>query len=108
MARWCAERTTAAALAALEAANIPAGPVYSPQQAVDDPHVREARILRDVDYPGSADRRADLRHTRAFLGERRPACACARRCSASTPTRFCASSDMIAAQIAALRDEGVI
>ena len=52
MARWCAERTTAEALAALEAANIPAGPVYSPQQAVDDPHVREAGILRDFDYPG--------------------------------------------------------
>jgi len=52
MARWCAERTTAEALAALEAANIPAGPVYSPQQAVDDPHVRAAQILRDVDFPG--------------------------------------------------------
>jgi crotonobetainyl-CoA:carnitine CoA-transferase CaiB-like acyl-CoA transferase len=52
MARWCAERTTEAALAELESANIPAGPVYSPQQAVDDPHVREAGILRDVDYPG--------------------------------------------------------
>lgn len=52
MARWCAERTTAEALAALDAANIPAGPVYSPQQAVDDPHVRAAQILRDVDFPG--------------------------------------------------------
>jgi len=52
MARWCAERTTAEALAALEAANIPAGPVYSPQQAVDDPHVSAARILREVDFPG--------------------------------------------------------
>ncbi len=52
MARWCAGRTTAAALAELEAANIPAGPVYSPQQAVDDPHVREAGILRDVGFPG--------------------------------------------------------
>ena len=52
MARWCAEKTTAEALAALEAANIPAGPVYSPQQAVDDPHVRAAQILRDVDFPG--------------------------------------------------------
>jgi len=52
MGRWCAERTTATALSELEAANIPAGPVYSPQQAVDDPHVRDARILRDVDYPG--------------------------------------------------------
>ena len=52
MSRWCAERTTAEALAALETAGIPAGPVYSPQEAVDDPHVRAARILREVDFPG--------------------------------------------------------
>ena len=26
--------------------------MYSPQQAVDDPHVRAAGILRDVDFPG--------------------------------------------------------
>ncbi len=52
MGRWCAERSTAEALAALDAANIPAGPVYSPEQAVNDPHVREAGILRDSDYPG--------------------------------------------------------
>ncbi len=52
MARWCAERTSAEALAALETAGIPAGPIYSPQEAVDDPHVRAAQILRDVDFPG--------------------------------------------------------
>ena len=52
MARWSAERTSAEALRALDEANIPAGPVYSPQQAVDDPHVNAARILREVDFPG--------------------------------------------------------
>ena len=52
MARWCAERTTADALAALSKAQIPAGPVYSPEQALGDPHVRTAQLLRDVDYPG--------------------------------------------------------
>jgi crotonobetainyl-CoA:carnitine CoA-transferase CaiB-like acyl-CoA transferase len=52
MARWCAQKSSAEALAALDQARIPAGPVYSPQQAVDDPHVNAARILRDVDYPG--------------------------------------------------------
>jgi crotonobetainyl-CoA:carnitine CoA-transferase CaiB-like acyl-CoA transferase len=36
MAHWCAERTTAEALAALEAANIPAGPVYSPPNIPQD------------------------------------------------------------------------
>jgi crotonobetainyl-CoA:carnitine CoA-transferase CaiB-like acyl-CoA transferase len=52
MARWCAERTTAEVLAALERAQIPAGPIYSPEQALEDPHVRAARLLRDTDYPG--------------------------------------------------------
>ncbi len=52
MSRWCAGRTTAEVLAALERAQIPAGPIYSPQQALEDPHVRSAGILRDVDYPG--------------------------------------------------------
>jgi crotonobetainyl-CoA:carnitine CoA-transferase CaiB-like acyl-CoA transferase len=52
MAAWCAERTTAEVLAELERAQIPAGPVYSPEQALADPHVRAARLLRDVDQPG--------------------------------------------------------
>ena len=43
-ARWCAERTTAEALADLEAARVPAGPVYTPQQALDDEHVNEAGL----------------------------------------------------------------
>ncbi|TAK69872.1 MAG: CoA transferase [Betaproteobacteria bacterium] len=49
---WCAERTTAEALLALEEARVPAGPVLSPQQAHDDPHVRAMGILNSVDYPG--------------------------------------------------------
>lgn len=49
---WCAERTTAEALLALEQARVPAGPVLSPQQAHDDPHVQAMGILNPVDYPG--------------------------------------------------------
>ena len=52
MARWTGERTTEAALAELEKAHIPAGPLYSPQQALDDPHIRMAGLLDDTDYPG--------------------------------------------------------
>jgi crotonobetainyl-CoA:carnitine CoA-transferase CaiB-like acyl-CoA transferase len=52
MAEWCAERTTEEALAALEAAKIPAGPLYSPQQALEDAHIRAAGLLRDTGYPG--------------------------------------------------------
>src|SRR5262245_33142711 len=52
MSEWTAERSTREALAALEAAQIPAGPLYSPQQALEDPHIRAAGLLRDTDYPG--------------------------------------------------------
>jgi crotonobetainyl-CoA:carnitine CoA-transferase CaiB-like acyl-CoA transferase len=52
MARWCAERTTQEAVDTLGNAMIPAGPVLSPQQALDHPHIRAAGFLQDVDYPG--------------------------------------------------------
>lgn len=51
MDRWCAERTSADALAALEAARIPAGPVLAPQQVLDDPHVRAAGFFTPAAYP---------------------------------------------------------
>jgi crotonobetainyl-CoA:carnitine CoA-transferase CaiB-like acyl-CoA transferase len=54
MCEWCAQRSCAEALAALEDANIVAGQVYSPQQALDDPHIRAARLLEEVTYPGLA------------------------------------------------------
>jgi crotonobetainyl-CoA:carnitine CoA-transferase CaiB-like acyl-CoA transferase len=52
MARWCAERTTQEAVDTLGAAQIPAGPVLSPQQALDHPHIRAAGFMTDVSYPG--------------------------------------------------------
>ena len=53
MAEWCACRTTEQALAELEAARVPAGPVYTPQQALDDPQVRESGFLEEFAYPGA-------------------------------------------------------
>lgn len=53
MADWCRERTTEQALAELERARVPAGPVHTPQEALDDPQVREAGFLDWLDYPGS-------------------------------------------------------
>jgi crotonobetainyl-CoA:carnitine CoA-transferase CaiB-like acyl-CoA transferase len=52
MSEWTAERTTEQALAELEKAKVPAGPLYTPQQALDDPHIRAAGLLADSDYPG--------------------------------------------------------
>jgi crotonobetainyl-CoA:carnitine CoA-transferase CaiB-like acyl-CoA transferase len=52
MIRWCADRTCAEALAALEEAQIVAGQVYSPQQALDDAHIRAAHLLEEREFPG--------------------------------------------------------
>ena len=54
MSEWTSVRTTAEALAELEHAKIPAGPLYSPQQALEDAHIRAAGLLADTDYPGAA------------------------------------------------------
>ncbi|MFO1406932.1 MAG: CoA transferase [Steroidobacteraceae bacterium] len=55
MREWCATRTTAEAIAELEAAGLPAGPVYTPQQALDDPQVAAMGFLASVaEYPGLA------------------------------------------------------
>ena len=54
MAGWCAERSVDEAVDALAAARIPAAPVYSPQQALDDPHIAALGLLRRLDYPGLA------------------------------------------------------
>jgi crotonobetainyl-CoA:carnitine CoA-transferase CaiB-like acyl-CoA transferase len=52
MAEWTASRSTAEALAALDGARIPAGPLYSPDAALHDTHIRAAGLLQDTDYPG--------------------------------------------------------
>jgi len=68
MAQWTTERTTDEALAELEKAKIPAGPLYSPQQALEDAHIRAAGLLRDTDYPG-LPRPAPLAPTPVGLSE---------------------------------------
>ncbi len=82
MTRWCAERTTEQALAALEKVRLPAGPVYSPQQAVDDPHVQATGFLKAIAFPGSpvsapvadtpfslSESQTGIRHRAPLLGE---------------------------------------
>jgi crotonobetainyl-CoA:carnitine CoA-transferase CaiB-like acyl-CoA transferase len=54
MSQWCGERSCADALAALEKASIVAGQVYSPQQALDEPHIRDAGLLAEREFPGIA------------------------------------------------------
>jgi crotonobetainyl-CoA:carnitine CoA-transferase CaiB-like acyl-CoA transferase len=65
---WTMQRTTEQALKELEAAKIPAGPLYTPQQALDDAHIRQAGLLVDTDYPGVA-RRVPLAPTPVDLSD---------------------------------------
>jgi len=107
MSEWTTQRTTAEALAELEAAKIPAGPLYTPQQALDDAHIRRAGLLADTDFPGVA-RRVPLAPTPVDLSD--------------TPGRFRHRAPMLGehtdavlgelgyspAEIAALRTKGVV
>jgi crotonobetainyl-CoA:carnitine CoA-transferase CaiB-like acyl-CoA transferase len=52
MAEWCLSRTNAEAVAALGALSIPASPMLSPQQALEDPHIQAMGFFKSMDYPG--------------------------------------------------------
>lgn len=52
MQAWCDERTTEEALAALAEARIPASPVLTARQTLENEHVRESGMLAAIDYPG--------------------------------------------------------
>ena len=91
MAAWCAERTTAEALAALAEARIPAGPVLSPRACLEHPQVRALGALRPMHTRGSARRCPSPILPSAWPTAIGPACA-ARRRRASTPTRSWARS----------------
>ncbi|MGE3783960.1 MAG: CoA transferase, partial [Alphaproteobacteria bacterium] len=107
MRAWCAERTCEQALAELEKASIVAGQVYSPQQALDDPHIRAARLLEERAYPG-LDRTVPLAPTPIELSEtpgayRRPA-----PLLGEHTDEILASLGYDADGIAALRAEGIV
>jgi crotonobetainyl-CoA:carnitine CoA-transferase CaiB-like acyl-CoA transferase len=107
VSEWTMQRTTEQALKELEDAKIPAGPLYTPQQALDDAHIRRAGLLADTDYPGVA-RRVPLAPTPVDLSD--------------TPGRFRHRAPMLgehtnailgeigysAAEIDALRRKGVV
>lgn len=53
MSEWCAQRTTAQALAELEVARVPAGPVRSPRQVLDDDLLQKTGAFAWMPYPGA-------------------------------------------------------
>lgn len=72
LARWCAERSSQEVLTAMEAARIPAGPVMSPQQVLDDPHAKARQVFHHLDYPG-AGKPAPVMQTPFSLSQTPPA-----------------------------------
>lgn len=68
LAAWCAERTSEEVLAAMEAARLPAGPVLSPQEVLNDPHIAAKGLFQPVEYPG-LDKPAPLMKTPVELSE---------------------------------------
>ena len=82
MNAWCASRSTAEAVDALNGAMIPSAPAYSMQQTLDDPHIAEVESFVDLEYPGMArpapvarpsvrltETPATIRHRAPTLGE---------------------------------------
>ena len=68
LALWCSERTSKEVLEAMENARLPAGPVLSPQQVLDDPHITAKGLFQSVEYPG-LDILAPLMKTPVELSE---------------------------------------
>ncbi|PHQ71017.1 MAG: formyl-CoA transferase [Sneathiella sp.] len=52
MAKWCAERTTKEAIAAMDEVRLPCGPVMTPQEVLEDPQLAAMGLLKKVAYPG--------------------------------------------------------
>ncbi|MGV9802519.1 CoA transferase, partial [Mycobacterium sp. NPDC003449] len=52
--RWCADKTKVEVLDLLEKARMPAAPLHSTQDVLDDPHVRAMGYLQRVAFPGAA------------------------------------------------------
>lgn len=53
MSAWCKDLSQTEALAQLEQARIPAGPVNSPRQALQDETIKAANLIKWMDYPGA-------------------------------------------------------
>ncbi|MDR5752404.1 MULTISPECIES: CoA transferase [unclassified Caballeronia] len=54
MSAWCKDLSQAEALACLAKARIPAGPVNSPRQALEDETVKAAGVIHWMEYPGAS------------------------------------------------------
>ena len=68
LAKWCAVRSSEEVLAAMEEARLPAGPIMSPQEVLEDPHIETKGLFQAIDYPG-LDKPAPIMQTPVELSE---------------------------------------
>ncbi len=54
MQEWCRHMTRAELMASADAAKLPAAPLASPGEVLEDPHVAAMGYLQRVDFPGAA------------------------------------------------------
>jgi crotonobetainyl-CoA:carnitine CoA-transferase CaiB-like acyl-CoA transferase len=66
MNAWCGRRTNVQAIAELEAARVPCGPVLGLYEVLDDPQVKARELLEYVEYP-SASKPVPLANTAVRL-----------------------------------------
>ena len=52
LAEWCAERTSEEVLKAMEEVRLPAGPILSPREVLEDPHIAAKGLFQPLEYPG--------------------------------------------------------
>jgi crotonobetainyl-CoA:carnitine CoA-transferase CaiB-like acyl-CoA transferase len=54
MQEWCKHMTRAELMASADAAKLPAAPLASPGEVLEDPHVEAMGYLQRIDFPGAA------------------------------------------------------
>jgi crotonobetainyl-CoA:carnitine CoA-transferase CaiB-like acyl-CoA transferase len=55
MSEWCAARTREEAMAELERARVPCGPVYDLDEVLGDEQVRTRRLIQEIEYPSEGN-----------------------------------------------------
>ena len=109
MQEWCDRHDAGGAHGELlEAAKLPAAPLASPQDVLDDPHVAGHGLPAARAFPGAVASGADHRDTLPHVEDARRDHARERRCSVSTPTRSSPRSATRADEIAELRAREII
>ncbi|MDQ0141327.1 CaiB/BaiF CoA transferase family protein [Cupriavidus necator] len=107
MSDWCASRTREQALAVLEEARIPGGPVNTPRQALEDEVVRACGAFHGVDYPGAAAQ-VPLVATPVSLSRTAPAIARRPPTAGEHTEQVLRDAGYAPGEIAGLRERGVI